>query len=135
MEIIILCTQWGYEHLSAEAFLAKVKNNGYDGVDTWMPESKGDRTRFINLLKQFDLSIVSYQHQARGRNIREFCASFEYYLNIALECEPLLINSHSGADYFSIDEQLAVLDVAENFAAKNNIIVAHETHRGLVTLI
>ncbi|MGN6213669.1 sugar phosphate isomerase/epimerase family protein [Parafilimonas sp.] len=132
MDIKILCTQWGYKHLPADEFLEKVKSAGYDGVDTWMPENKTERKNFIQLIEQLDLSIVSHQHQATGNNIQAFCKSFEYYLNVALECEPLLINSHSGRDFFTIDEQLAVIDVAENFSAKNNITVAHETHRGRI---
>lgn len=130
MDLKILCTQWGHEHLSVEDFFSKVKAAGYDGVDTWMPEDKAARKIFIDLLKQYDLSIVSQQHQATGNSIKKFCNSFEYYLNVALECDPLLINSHSGRDYFTIDEQLAILDIAENFSAKNNIRIAHETHRG-----
>ena len=39
MELKFLCPQWGHEHLDAEAFMSKVKEAGYDGVDTWVPES------------------------------------------------------------------------------------------------
>jgi hypothetical protein len=42
----------------------------------------------------------------------------------------LFINSHTGRDYFTLDEQLQVLDIAFNFSAKNGIAVYHETHRG-----
>lgn len=132
MEIKILCPQWGQEHLVAEAFFAKVKDAGYDGVDTWVPESQKDRNRFVRLLSEYDLSMVSHQHQAKGQTINEFCKSFEYYLNLSLESNPILINSHSGKDCFTLDEQLRVIDTAENFAVKKTIRVAHETHRGRI---
>lgn len=132
MDIKILCPQWGQEHLDEEAFFAKVKDSGYDGVDTWVPESQKDRNRFVRLLSEYDLSMVSHQHQAKGQTINEFCKSFEYYLNLSLESNPILINSHSGKDSFTLDEQLRVIDTAENFAIKKNIIVAHETHRGRI---
>ena len=130
MQLKILCPQWGHEHLKIDDFFAKTKEAGYDGVETWMPEEKEERKRFIRLLKEYDLSIVSHQHQAKGGTINDFCRSYEYYLNMSMECEPILINSHSGRDYFTLDEQLLILDAAENFAVKNNIRVAHETHRG-----
>ncbi len=130
MELLILCPQWGHEHLSPEAFLSKVQEAGYDGIEAWMPEEQEQRKKFITLLQDRELSIVSHQHQAKGDSISEFCKSFEYYLNVSLECEPLFINSHSGRDYFTLDEQLQVLDTAFNFSAKNNIQIAHETHRG-----
>ena len=132
MEIKILCPQWGQEHLDTEAFFTKVKDAGYDGVDTWIPESQKERNRFVRLLSEYDLSMVSHQHQAKGQTISEFCKSFEYYLNLSLESNPILINSHSGKDCFTLDEQLRVIDTAENFAVKKNIRVAHETHRGRI---
>ncbi len=132
MEIKILCPQWGQEHLDTEAFFDKVKNAGYDGVDTWMTESQDERKRFIRLLSEYDLSMVSHQHQAKGKSLDEFCKSFEYYLNLSLESDPILINSHSGRDYFTQEEQLRVIDIAENFSVNNNIRVAHETHRGRI---
>jgi sugar phosphate isomerase/epimerase len=132
MEIKILCPQWGHEHLETEAFFEKVKKAGFDGVDTWLPDNKEERNRFIRLLDAYDLQMVSHQHQAKGNTIDEFCRSFEYNLNISLESGPLLINSQSGRDYFTLEQQLQVLDVAENFAIKNGICVAHETHRGRI---
>ncbi len=132
MDIKILCPQWGHEHLDIRDFFEKVKTSGYEGVDTWIPENKHERKQFINLLSEYDLSMVSHQHQAKGDTINEFCKSFEYYLNLSLESNPILINSHSGRDYFSLAEQLKVIDIADNFAIKNSIRVVHETHRGRI---
>ena len=130
MKLMVLCPQWGQEHLPIEQFLSNVKEAGYDGVETWMPESDAERKELIRLLEVYKLPIVSHQHQAIGENIESFCRSFEYYLHVSLECAPLFINSHSGRDYFTLDEQLQVLDVAANFSAKYNIDIFHETHRG-----
>ncbi len=126
----MLSPQWGLEHLAFEEFIIKMKTAGFDGVDTWLPQPAEERRNFIRLLQQYHLPIVCHQHQANGNNIGQFCRSFEYHLNLCMECSPLLINSHSGRDYFSIDDQLQVIDVAEEFAVKNNIRVIHETHRG-----
>ncbi len=132
MDLKILCPQWGHEHLEIEAFFIKVKEAGYDGVDTWLPEDQNERKRFIRLLDEYGLQMVSHQHQARGSNIDEFCKSFEYYLDLSLESRPILINSHSGRDFFTLEQQLRVIDVAESFSVKNNIRVVHETHRGRI---
>jgi sugar phosphate isomerase/epimerase len=130
MRLLVLCPQWGHEHLPIEQFLTNVKEAGYDGVETWMPEQATERKELIRLLGEYKLPIVSHQHQANGDNIGNFCRSFEYYLNVSMECGPLFINSHSGRDYFTLDEQLQVLDVAFNFSAIYGIDIYHETHRG-----
>lgn len=132
MKLLILCTQWGSEQLQLEDFFSRVKEAGYDGIDTWMPEDANERKKFISLLDEYQLNIVSHQHQAKGNNIKEFCKSLEYYLHLSMECNPLLINSHSGRDYFSLDEQLKLIDTVEEFSVKHNIVVAHETHRGRI---
>jgi len=121
---------WGSEHLELERFLHHVKADGYDGVDMWVPESQKERSHLLQLLEKYDLKIVSHQHQATGSNIHEFCRSFDYYLNISAEVNPLTINSHSGKDYFCLDDQLQVLDTAKDFESQTGYTVAHETHRG-----
>jgi len=130
MQVLILAPQWGFEQLPFEDFIIKIKSAGFDGLDTWVPEDARERKQFARLLQDYQLPIVCHQHQARGNTIDEFCRSFEYYLNLCMECNPILINSHSGRDYFTIDEQLRVIDVATEFSIKHNITVAHETHRG-----
>lgn len=130
MRFLLLCPQWGQEHLPTAHFLSNVKEAGFDGVETWMPENVAARKELISLLGVYNLPVVSHQHQASGKDIKSFCRSFDYYLNVSLECAPLFINSHSGRDYFTLDEQLQVLDVAFNFSAKSGIDVYHETHRG-----
>ena len=132
MKLLLLCTQWGSEHLPLEDFFVKVKDAGYDGIDTWMPEDANERRKIISLLDQYKLKMVSHQHQAKGNTIDEYCKSLKYYLSLSLECNPLLINSHSGRDYFSLDDQLKVIDTCEEFSVNNNITVAHETHRGRI---
>ena len=52
METKILCPQWGLEHLPVEDFFSMVKNAGYDGVDTWLPEKKEERREFVRLLEE-----------------------------------------------------------------------------------
>lgn len=132
MQLKILCTQWGNEHLPLEDFFSNVKEAGYDGIDTWMPEDINEKKKLISLLDSYKLDIISHQHQATGDNIKDYCKSLEYHLSYALECNPLLINSHSGRDYFTMEEQLKVIDTVEAFSVKNNITVAHETHRGRI---
>ena len=129
MKLLILCPQWGMEHLPIEDFLIRVKEGGYDGIDTWVPEDPTERKRFIRLLNEYQLKIVSHQHQAKGGNIDSFCSSLEYYLNLSLECDPLLINSHSGRDYFSLADQLRVIDTVEEFSIKNKTSLELHLHR------
>lgn len=132
MEVLLLCPQWGQEHLPLEAFLNRVKEAGYDGIDTWVPQKTADRQQLTRLLDKYGLVMVSHQHQATGQSIKPFCNSYTYFLHQSLETGPLLINSHSGRDSFTLDEQLRVIDTAAHFADRNGVQVVHETHRGRI---
>lgn len=128
----LLCPFWGSEHLDIEVFLHRVKQSGYVGVDMWVPSAPKERSRLLRLLEEYGLKIVVQQYQAEGQSIKEFCRSFTYYLYLAAELNPLLINSHSGRDYFSLSQQLKVIDAAADFQYKSGIQIAHETHRGRI---
>lgn len=132
MKLLILCSNWGLQDLPMEEFFSRVVSSGYDGLDMAVPEDAKERKKFIHLLGEHHLRIVSHEYHAQGRTIEDFCKSFEYYLNISMECNPILINSHSGRDYFTTDEQLKVIDTAQEFSIKNNIRIVHETHRGRI---
>ena len=132
MKLLILCTQWGMADLPLEDFFSRVTEAGYDGIDTWIPEEVSEKKKFLRLLNEYRLPVVSHQFHAKGTGIKEFCRSYEYYLNLSMECNPVLINSHSGRDYFTIDEQLKVIDTAQEFSNMKNIRIAHETHRGRI---
>lgn len=130
MELLILCTRWGMEGLPLEDFFVRATTAGYNGIDAGLPEDAAERKQFIRLLNEYQMPVVIQEHQAHGTDIKSFCRSFEYYLNLCTECDPLLINSHTGKDYFSLDEQLKIIDCAQDFAIKKNIRIVHETHRG-----
>lgn len=130
MRVNILCPQWGHEHLDIAEFVEKVKAAGYDGIDTWVPAEKSQRTRLLRCMEEYELVMVAHQYRASGSGIAEYCRDFEYHLNEAMELQPVLINSHSGRDWFTLEQQLAVIDTAAEFETMNGCRVVHETHRG-----
>lgn len=130
MKIKILSPQWGHEHLPISQFLDKIRASGYDGVDTWIPLDKDEKRVLFDYLQKYGMDLVSHQHRAEGSTFNEFKASFIKNLHECAEPGPLLINSHTGRDYFSFEQNLELVDIALEFSAKTGIRIAHETHRG-----
>src|ERR1700737_3869470 len=91
MEIKILCPLWGHEHLYITDFCQKIREAGYDGIDTWIPEDLAGKRRLFDALEKFELLLVSHQHQARGDNFEAFKDSFLHYLALTAEGNPILI--------------------------------------------
>ncbi|RVT97350.1 sugar phosphate isomerase/epimerase [Mucilaginibacter limnophilus] len=130
MDIKILCPQWGYEHAEVIAFMDKIKLAGYHGIDTWVPQDKTEKNALYDYLQREQMHIVAHQHEADGSTFQKFRASFRRNLNTCAEMEPIIINSHTGRDYFTFQQNLDLIDTALEFTAKTGIEVAHETHRG-----
>jgi sugar phosphate isomerase/epimerase len=130
MQIKILSPLWGHEQVDIVDFLEKIRAEGYDGIDTWVPGDHATKKRLYDYLDKHQMHIVTHQHQALGESFNEFKKSFKYNLNICAEPSPILINSHTGRDYFSFGQNLELLDIANEFSDKSGILVSHETHRG-----
>jgi hypothetical protein len=130
MEIKILCPLWGHEHLPIQVFLDKINAVGFDGVDTWLPADNADKKLLYDYLQKKEMFIVTHQHEAAGSTFKKFKESFSANLIKCAEPKPVLINSHTGRDHFSFQQNLELIDIGEEFTAKTGIIVAHETHRG-----
>ena len=130
MEIKILSPLWGHEHMAQADFLDKIRLSGYDGFDMWLPKDAVLKKQLFDYLQRAEMYIVTHQHQASGSNFSDFKSSFKKQLSICAEPKPLLINSHTGRDYFSLEQNLELIDIAGEFSAKHDIIIAHETHRG-----
>lgn len=129
MEIKILSALWGYEDQPLEQILDRITEAGYQGVDTFLPDDLTAQKHLLQALRSRNLSLVAHQHQAAGENFEAFKRSYLRYLEWSAEGEPLLINSHTGKDYFSFSQNLELTDIAQSFSDRTGIVVAHETHR------
>ena len=123
---------WGFEHLDITSYCHRIKEAGYDGLDTWIPENPAVQRQLFEALQKEELLLVSHQHQARGEHFEDFKESFLHYLEFSTQGAPLLINSHTGKDHFSFRQNLELIDLAAEFSYKKGFVIAHETHRGRV---
>jgi len=101
MKIVVLSPTWGHEHLPLKVFLDNIRAVGYHGVDTWIPNLNKEKLLLFNYLEKHQMYFVAHQHQANGKTFSQFCKPFAKNLNRCAEAKPLLINSHTGRDYFS----------------------------------
>ncbi len=127
----VLATNWGFEG-TMDAFCAKAKKEGYDGIENWWPESKNEQDEMFAALKKHNLEI-GFLYGAWQSNPAEHLAHFKKVMDVIAKQKiqaPLYINLHSGKDYFSFDDNKKFIEYTDAVAKDTGILICHETHRG-----
>lgn len=121
-------TNWG-STLSWDAFCEKAKKSGFDGIDTWLPSDVQSQEELKSALKKHGLLLNLMHGTNKGLPFEESLAQFTEKLKTLLEWKPVLINCHTGSDFFTETQNKAYITIANSLGKKHNIPIYHETHR------
>ncbi|MBN8673849.1 MAG: sugar phosphate isomerase/epimerase [Chitinophagales bacterium] len=127
----VLATNWGFEG-TMDAFCAKAKKEGYDGIENWWPDDIKEQDEMFVALKKHNLE-VGFLYGAWQANPAEHLAHFKKVMDVIAKQkaqQPLYINLHSGRDYFSFDDNKKFIEYTNALAKDTGILICHETHRG-----
>jgi len=125
-----MATNWGWEG-TLDAYCAKAKKEGYDGIEIWWPMEAPAQKELFTALKDHGLEVgfLCAGNQADyGAHLELFKKMTEAAATNTVQ-RPLYINCHSGRDYFSFEQNKALLDHTRALAARTGVIICHETHR------
>ncbi len=126
--ITILATNWGFPG-NADAFCAKAKEDGYDGIEVWYPLEEKGRTELLKAVEKHDLKY-GFLVGGRSNDFKSNFSEFKQHVKDAAAQQPLFINCHSGKDYFPFDENKQLIDFTLLEEKRTNVPIYHETHRG-----
>lgn len=130
MKILYFCPLWGSESMPFEGFLEKVANTGYEGVEMSFHLDEKDRNIKARLIKSFGLKLIAQHWETVDRDFELHYRNFEIRLRNLAATEPLFINSQTGKDYYSFDQNKTLFDLAKGITNETGIPIIHETHRG-----
>ncbi len=136
MEIKFICPYWGQEGSTAAHFFRKVLEAGYDGVEINMPESPLFVREFqseLNRVRETKKDFVFIAQQvlsSRHERVPEYIDRMKARLEELVSLKPDFINSHTGKDYFSFEDNCRAIEVAEEIGHRAGVRILHETHRG-----
>ncbi|UTA48324.1 sugar phosphate isomerase/epimerase [Simiduia sp. 21SJ11W-1] len=130
MDIAFLCPLWGSEQLPFETFLANAKHAGYEGVEVAFPKDPVQCAEMVAAIKHYNLVFVAQHWDTLTTDFTEHQRAYLARLSQLAETGPLFVNSHSGRDHFSFEQNKALLDAAEALSQSLGLPIYHETHRG-----
>ncbi|ANH82863.1 hypothetical protein A8C56_19400 [Niabella ginsenosidivorans] len=135
MKIRYICPHWGQEYLAPEQFIENVIDAGYSGIEINIGALR-NRVHWMNVLQetreQYPEFIVIGQMvpEERYNRFNLFYKEMQQRLALIADFNPVFINSHTGKDFFSFNENCLLLELATTFSKQSGIPVYHETHRG-----
>jgi sugar phosphate isomerase/epimerase len=136
LQINYCCPFWGSEQSGVAFFFDRLKTASYDGVEVFFNDDIDFVTEFIaevedaidanNNFTFIIQHIAPYQPGA----VKIYIEEFKKRLIKLTEYKPHFINSHTGKDFFSFDDNCRVIEAALNISNKTGARILHETHRG-----
>jgi sugar phosphate isomerase/epimerase len=130
MKLLFGCAWWGLDHLGIECMLHRIKDAGFDAVEMYVPQTRKEIAALRRALNKVDLVLIVHHFTAGGKCPKQYALSFRELLLQAASLEPLLINSHTGKDTWSYDDNLQLFGIAEAVTRETGVPIVHETHRG-----
>lgn len=136
MKVLFFCPLWGSADIPFREFLNKVKLAGYDGVELSLPmdmaddEDMGEREDMVSAIRQEDLLFIGQHWETTTLDFEEHKKQYLERLHNLASGKPLLIDSQTGKDFFTFDQNMELIRSATDFTSETGIQVVHETHRG-----
>jgi len=137
LQIKYCCTYWGCENDKPDVFVEKVLSAGYEGIELFIPATSGEFA--VLLMKELndiqrnnpDFIFIAQQLLSPDNySVAEYISRMEKSLTELAMLQPSFINSHTGKDYYSFDDNCRVIEAALTISHKTGVRILHETHRG-----
>jgi sugar phosphate isomerase/epimerase len=129
-DIRILAPQWGNNDVPAAEFIARVIDAGFDGIEMSLPDDVSEREDWLRRIADAKLDLVVSQWQTVFHG--EFLAhraALQSLLTQACAARPLLVNSHTGKDFYTREQNEELIALADAIAREHGVPIVHEIHR------
>jgi sugar phosphate isomerase/epimerase len=131
MNILYFCPLWGSDQLEFSLFCDRVAEAGYDGVELSLPLNNDAEIRLIlHTLEERNLTLIGQHFETINPDIDAHIAEYRSRLEWQAASKPLFINSQTGRDWFSMEDNQRIIETAAQVAQETGVKIVHETHRG-----
>jgi hypothetical protein len=131
MEIKFICTRWGLDQIPVNQFVEQAINAGYDGVETNLPADKEFISLLLKAVEQHKAILVAQQWLPPAKeSVEQYRKRLTENLHLLVSLSPVFINSHTGKDFFSFDDNCSLIETCRGIEEETGVKILHETHRG-----
>ncbi|CAN7703116.1 sugar phosphate isomerase/epimerase [Pseudoduganella sp. LjRoot289] len=130
MQIKIFAPHWGSNELAPQVFIDKVVAAGFDGIEMSLPADPDARRDWTGRIAAAGLGLIAQQWET------VFHPQFDAHkqalaelLHKACAARPLLVNTHTGKDFYSQAQNLELIALADAVSREHGVAIVHEIHR------
>jgi sugar phosphate isomerase/epimerase len=130
----IMATNWGFAG-STEAFCAKAKSAGYDGIEVGYPMEAAALNELAESARKHSLAVGflvgTWGIADEKKHYDDFAKRIESAVSQSV-IKPEYINCHAGKDFYSMQQNQPFLALTDKKAKETGVKIYHETHRGRI---
>jgi hypothetical protein len=129
MRVIFAKANWEARELPLPEFLRRASGEGFSATEILISALSESPEQIRELHASAGLELVA-QIATVGVTPREHADSMRERYRYAVECTPLIVNCHTGTDYFTFEDNLVLFRLSLELEQEFGIPVCHELHRG-----
>jgi sugar phosphate isomerase/epimerase len=130
MQVLIFAPHWGSNELAPAQFIERVVAAGFDGIEMSLPLERAQREDWTTRIAGAGLGLIAQQWEtAFHPRYEAHCEALALYLDNACAARPLFVNSHTGKDYYTAEQNRALIALAGDVSRTHGVPVVHEIHR------
>lgn len=128
MKIIYGKTSWEVPDTPIADTITRIAHEGFDAAELYIPGLEPSPTDLKSMIADNGLVFIG-DVATEGSTVDEHIASLEKHMAYAIEAGSILINSHTGRDFFAFEDSARLFERSFEIAEAAGIPIAHETHR------
>lgn len=131
MNLQFFCPRWGSEDISWNDFFVKAQDAGYKGVEFGVARDVTHATldQIWELAEKNNMLLIPQHFDTYESDYAHHFDLYSAWLAKMKVYRPIKINSQTGKDFFSFEQNLSLIMEAEKFSQETGISLFHETHR------
>jgi sugar phosphate isomerase/epimerase len=132
MKLIYGKSKWEMWEDPLEAFLDRVKASGFEATEIFLGSLRESPAEIARLHASYGLRLIG-QILTQGQSYQDHIQSLESQFAFAAQCNVAFINSHTGRDIFTFEENVQIFQRLIGLSHSSGISILVETHRGRPT--
>lgn len=130
MKLQIFAPHWGNAHIARDSWIASVKAAGFDGIEMSLPLEQKEREAWTRAIEDAGLLLIAQQWETVFHSdFKAHKQALRELLQNACAANPVLVNTHTGKDFYSFAQNSELLDLADNISQETGVPIVHEIHR------